>query len=155
MLAQYSTLGCAPLDSYCLCNNVNFGYGLRDCSNGACGTDVASTVIAFGSSYCSTASATYTGPLTSTVIPGESLLPSCGQLCFNNMLAQYSTLGCAPWDSYCLCNNVNFGYGLRDCSNGACGTDVASTVIAFGSAYCSTASATHTGTVAAPILTAA
>ena len=151
MLAQYSTLGCAPLDAYCLCNNANFTYGIRDCSNGACGTAVASTVIAFGSAYCSTASATQT--VTSTAIPGESALPSCGQLCFNNMLAQYSTLGCAPLDAYCLCNNVNFGYGIRDCSNGACGTAVASTVIAFGSAYCSTATATHT-TVQAPIITA-
>lgn len=150
MLAQYSSLGCAPLDSYCLCSNPNFGFGLRDCSNGACGTDVASTVIAIGSSYCSTASATHTAA--STAIPGESALPPCGQLCFNNMLVQYSTLGCAPLDAYYLCSNVTFGFGLRDCSNSACGTDVASTVVAFGSAYCSTATATHT--VQAPLITA-
>ncbi|PTB65069.1 carbohydrate-binding module family 18 protein [Trichoderma citrinoviride] len=140
MLAQYSALGCNALDAYCLCNNVDFSNGLRDCSNGACGTAVASTVIAFGSSYCSTAFATHTPTTT-----GVGALPSCGQTCFNNMLAQYSQLGCpSPQDSYCLCNNVDFSNGLRDCSNGACGTAVASTVIAFGSAYCSTASATHT-----------
>ena len=148
MLAQYSTLGCNALDSYCLCSNVNFGYGIRDCSNGACGTAVASTVIAFGSAYCSSATATHVAATTTiaTAVAGESNLPACGITCFDNMLAQYSSLGCNQLDSYCLCSNVNFGYGLRDCSNGACGTAVASTVIAFGSAYCSTASATHIAT---------
>ena len=141
MLAQYSTLGCAALDAYCLCNNVAFSNGLRDCSNGACGTAVGSTAIAFGSAYCSTAFATHTATTT-----GLAALPSCGQTCFNNMLAQYSSLGCASPDSYCLCNNVNFSNGLRDCSNGACGTVVGSSAIAYGSAYCSTAFATHTAT---------
>ncbi|KAK3938522.1 carbohydrate-binding module family 18 protein [Diplogelasinospora grovesii] len=153
MLAQYSALGCASPDPSCLCSNVNFGYGIRDCSNGACGTAVASTVIAYGSAYCSCALATVSptsgtattsaGTPTTTVTDIASL-PSCGQLCFNNMLVQYSALGCASEDPACLCSNVNFGYGLRDCSNGACGTAVASTVIAFGSAYCASASATAT-----------
>ncbi|CZR67734.1 uncharacterized protein PAC_17633 [Phialocephala subalpina] len=134
MLAQYSTLGCAAYDAYCLCNNVDFSNGLRDCSNGACGTAVGSTAIAFGSAYCSTATATHTGT-------GLAALPSCGQTCFNNMLAQYSSLGCASPAPACLCSNVNFGYGLRDCSNGACGTAVASTVIAYGSSYCASATA--------------
>ena len=150
MLGQYAALGCNAYDAYCLCNNVNFGYGLRDCSNGACGADVASTVIAFGSAYCSTATATHI-PATTTVataVPGESNLPSCGKLCFDNMLGQYAALGCNAYDAYCLCSNANFGYGLRDCSNGACGTVVASTVIAFGNAYCSSATATHIANVA-------
>ncbi|GAB7330441.1 hypothetical protein MBLNU13_g02054t2 [Cladosporium sp. NU13] len=124
-------------DSYCLCNNVNFGYGLRDCANGACGTAVGSTVIAYGSAYCSTAFATHT--VTST---GFAALPSCGQTCFNNMKAQYSTLGCSSPDPPCLCKNANFGYGLRDCANGACGTAVASTVVAYGSSYCASATTT-------------
>ncbi|OBT91548.1 hypothetical protein VE01_10444 [Pseudogymnoascus verrucosus] len=141
MLAQYTDFGCTSPDPYCIFNNVNFGYGLRDCSNGACGTDVASTVITFGSAYCSAASATHTGTVTTT---GVAALPSCGQLCFNNMLAQYSALGCTSPDPKCVCSNVNFGYGLRDCSNGACGTDVASTVIAFGSSYCGSATASQT-----------
>lgn len=73
----------------------------------------------------------------------STALPSCGQLCFNNMLAQYASLGCASEkDAACLCWNVNFGYGLRDCSNGGCGPAVASTVIAFGSSYCASATAT-------------
>jgi hypothetical protein len=145
--AQYSTLGCSGPDSYCLCNNPNFGYGLRDCANGACGTAVASTVIAYGSAYCSSAFATHTATTT-----GFAALPSCGQTCFNNMKAQYSTLGCSSPDSYCLCKNANFGNGLRDCANGACGTAVASTVIAYGNAYCSTALATHTTTSSAPTI---
>jgi hypothetical protein len=58
MLAQYSALGCAALEASCLCSNVNFGYGLTDCADGACGTAVASTVIEFGSSYCASATGT-------------------------------------------------------------------------------------------------
>jgi CFEM domain len=72
---------------------------------------------------------------------GIATLPSCGQLCFNNMLALYSSLGCATPDPVCLCNNVNFSYGIRDCSNGAYGAVVASKVIAYGSSYCASATA--------------
>ncbi|KAL7939879.1 hypothetical protein V8C35DRAFT_326634 [Trichoderma chlorosporum] len=143
LLAQYSTLGCGTPDPACLCRNVNFGYGIRDCSNGACGSAVASTVIAFESTYCASAtSARTTYPTTATATAtGIASLPSCGQTCFNNMLAQYSSLGCSSPDPACLCQNVNFGYGVRDCSNGACGTAVASTVIAFESSYCASATA--------------
>jgi hypothetical protein len=139
MLAQYSALGCAsPQDSYCLCNNVDFSNGLRDCSHGVCGSDAAaaSSAIAFGSAYCSTAFATHTATTT-----GLAALPSCGQTCFNNMVAQYSALGCASPVPSCLCKNVNFGYGLRDCANGACGTAVGSSAIAYGSSYCASATA--------------
>jgi hypothetical protein len=144
--AQYSTLGCSGPDSYCLCNNPNFGYGLRDCANGACGTAVASTVIAYGNAYCSTALATHTttsaAPTTRTTTSASlPTLPSCGQTCLNNMKAQYSALGCSSPDPACLCKNVNFGYGLRDCANGACGTAVAPTVISYGSSYCASATA--------------
>jgi hypothetical protein len=82
----------------------------------------------------------------SSTISGEAALPSCDQLCFNNVLAQYSALGCTSPDPYCLSSNVDFSNGLRDYSNGACSAAIASTVIAFGSAYCSTASATNTAT---------
>lgn len=60
MLAQYQTLGCGTSDPACLCRNVNFGYGIRDCANGAYGTAVASTVISFDSSYCASATAART-----------------------------------------------------------------------------------------------
>jgi hypothetical protein len=143
MLAQYSTLGCDSPDPACLCRNVNFGYGIRDCANGACGTVTGSTVIAFGSSYCAIAEATETPfPVTATpTITAISQLPACGQTCMNNMIGQYSTLGCASPVPSCLCQNVNFEYGIRDCANGACGTAVATTVISFGSAYCASATA--------------
>jgi hypothetical protein len=57
MLAQYSALGYASPVPSCLCDNVNFGYGMRDCADGACGTAVASMVIAHGTSYCASATA--------------------------------------------------------------------------------------------------
>ncbi|KAG7288410.1 hypothetical protein NEMBOFW57_007942, partial [Staphylotrichum longicolle] len=67
MVAQYSALGCvSPADSACLCANANFG---------CAGTATKA-------------------PATSTAT-GIAALPSCGQLCFNNMLAQYASLGCA------------------------------------------------------------
>ncbi|KAH7009349.1 uncharacterized protein B0I36DRAFT_370306 [Microdochium trichocladiopsis] len=135
MLAQYKALGCTSADPACLCRNVNFGNGLRDCSNSTCGSAIGSTVIAFGSSMCSIATAAKTTfPATSTTTSIASL-PPCGQTCMNNLIAQYSALGCSKPDPACLCRNVNFGNGIRDCSNGACGTAVASTVISFGSSY--------------------
>ncbi|EJT79178.1 hypothetical protein GGTG_04266 [Gaeumannomyces tritici R3-111a-1] len=91
IFAQYSGFGCAsPQDSYCFCNKANFSNGLRNCSNGACGSDAAaaSSAIAFGSAYCANAFATHTAT-------GLAALPSCGQTCFNNMVAQYSALRCA------------------------------------------------------------
>lgn len=145
MLAQYQTLGCGTSDPACLCRNVNFGYGIRDCANGACGTAVASTVISFESTYCASATAARTTfPTTAApTVTGIAGLPSCGQTCFSNMMAQYSTLGCASPAPSCLCKNVNFGYGIRDCANGACGTAVASTVISFEGVYCASATAAH------------
>ena len=110
--------------------------GIRDCSNGACGAAVGSTVISFGSAYCATAFATHTATTT-----GLAALPACGQTCFGNMVAQYAALGCASPAPACLCGNVNFGYGLRDCANGACGAVVASSVVAYGSSYCASATA--------------
>jgi hypothetical protein len=53
MLGKFAELGCAANDDVCLCKNVNFGYGIRDCSNAVCGPEVASTVIAYGNSFCS------------------------------------------------------------------------------------------------------
>jgi hypothetical protein len=123
---------------------------IRDCANGACGTAVAPTIIAFGSAYYSSATATHTkaataSSTTSSITTEIAPLPSSGQTCFNNLIGQYSTLGCSSSDSSCLCSNVNFGYGIKDCSNGACGTVVTSTVIAYKSAYCASATAASTG----------
>lgn len=147
LIGQYSSLGCSSPDPSCLCSNVNFGFGIRDCSNGACGTAVASTVIAYESAYCSSALATRRPVTTATpTATGVASLPSCGQTCFNNMLGQYSSLGCATADPACLCKNINFYYGLRDCSNAVCGSDTNAvlTILAFESSYCASATAAPT-----------
>ena len=143
VIGQYSSLGCSSPDPSCLCSNVNFGYGIRDCSNGACGTAVASTVIAYESAYCSSALATRGSVTATPTATGVAALPSCGQTCFSNMLGQYSSLGCATADPACLCQNINFYYGLRDCSNAVCGSDTnaVSTILAFESSYCASATA--------------
>jgi len=70
-------------------------------------------------------------PLTST-----PWLTSRQQTCMNNMIALAPSLGCSASDAACLCKNVNFQYGIRDCSNAVCGDQTASTVISFGSQYC-------------------
>lgn len=44
--------GCGQNDVLCYCKEPNFGYGVRDCANEACGSSEASTVIAFGTQYC-------------------------------------------------------------------------------------------------------
>lgn len=57
MLGQAGPLGCPDVngqpDVTCLCSNVNFGYGIRDCVSQACpsGTDTGS-IITFGLNYC-------------------------------------------------------------------------------------------------------
>jgi len=68
-----------------------------------------------------------------------SSLPQCGQMCVNNMLGLAPSLGCQATDAKCLCGNANFANGLRDCSGEACGAAVQSQVVAFGTAYCSSA----------------
>ncbi|KAH7397939.1 hypothetical protein BKA64DRAFT_708613 [Cadophora sp. MPI-SDFR-AT-0126] len=73
-------------------------------------------------------SKTTTSTATATALTS---LPTCGQLCFNNTSSSRLS----------LCKR-QFCFGIRDCANGACGTDVAVTVIAYGSAYCSSATAT-------------
>merc|ERR1711964_934777 len=91
------------------------------------------------------------GAFAFTAVAQFESLPSCGQTCITNMLGLAPSLGCGATDAACLCGNVNFAYGIRDCSNAACGSDVAPSVIAYGVAYCSSAgvaiggSATATG----------
>jgi len=58
-------------------------------------------------------------------------------ICITNMLAKASELGCSTPDPVCLCKNVNFGYGIRDCSNAVCDAADAAAVIAYGTNYCS------------------
>ncbi|KAI9877535.1 MAG: hypothetical protein M1823_007092, partial [Watsoniomyces obsoletus] len=64
-------------------------------------------------------------------------LPPCGQTCINGMLGQAEALGCSAADAACLCSNVRFGYGIRDCANEACQDQSnVPTIIAFGQQYC-------------------
>ena len=58
------------------------------------------------------------------------------QLCWNNMLAQASSLGCSAGDMKCLCGNPNFQNGLNDCSHEACGDAVRAAVVAYGRSQC-------------------
>ncbi|KAJ4411629.1 hypothetical protein N0V82_008998 [Gnomoniopsis sp. IMI 355080] len=73
-------------------------------------------------------------------------LPQCGQTCINNLLADASSFGCTAGgdgEAACLCANADFTYGIRDCSNEACGDAAsASSAIAYGISYCSCKSRT-------------
>jgi hypothetical protein len=44
-------------------------------------------------------------------------------MCINNMLAKAEELGCEPGNIECLCTEVDFGNGVRDCTVEACGPD--------------------------------
>ncbi|PPJ54147.1 hypothetical protein CBER1_01053 [Cercospora berteroae] len=64
-------------------------------------------------------------------------LPPCGQTCIDNMLALAPSLGCPDAQADCLCRNADFGFGVRDCANQACGdASAAQQVIAYGTQYC-------------------
>ena len=54
MLGQAQALGCSGAsDLSCLCKNVNFAYGLRDCSQESCpaGTDI-NAIVSYGNQQC-------------------------------------------------------------------------------------------------------
>merc|ERR1712219_94592 len=89
------------------------------------------------------------GAFAFTAVAQLESLPSCGQTCITNMLGLAPSLGCGATDAACLCGNVNFAYGICDCSNAACGSDVAPSVIAYGVAYCSSAGVAIGGSAAA------
>ena len=53
MLGLAPSLGCSATDAACLCRSADFGYGVRDCANEACGdAATAQQVIAYGTQYC-------------------------------------------------------------------------------------------------------
>jgi hypothetical protein len=52
LTTEAGPLGCSANDYACLCTKPDFQYGLRDCSNEACGAAVGSSVVAYGSSIC-------------------------------------------------------------------------------------------------------
>ncbi|KAK2592991.1 hypothetical protein QQS21_009319 [Conoideocrella luteorostrata] len=74
-------------------------------------------------------------------------LAQCGQTCANNMMApdKAKELGCNASDLKCLCSNVNFIYGLRDCSHAICSTQDATKVVEYGMKVCQGAGVEVTG----------
>ncbi|KAI1434988.1 hypothetical protein GGR50DRAFT_659703 [Xylaria sp. CBS 124048] len=77
------------------------------------------------------------------MLPYPDNFPACGNTCFSNMLGQASNLGCGAAgttnnavDGACLCNNIDFTYGIIDCSNAACQNGEAATVIQYGINWC-------------------
>jgi hypothetical protein len=66
-----------------------------------------------------------------------STLPECGQFCAEDMVTgQASGLGCSANDLQCLCQNINFIYGLRDCSAATCSPEDAQRIVEYGIAVC-------------------
>jgi hypothetical protein len=126
MLSQYLNLGYSTPDPACLCNNINFSYSICDYSNGAYSTAVASTVIAFKSTYYLSA---FTTQITTPIITaiGISALPSYSQVCWSNIQGQYSTFRCVSTSNAAyLCNNVNFRYNIWDYANSTYSTAIIS-----------------------------
>lgn len=84
-------------------------------------------------------------------------LPACGQTCINNMLGKASSLGCATSDYQCLCSNMNFGFGVRDCSISVCAAanpPVDPTqIISVGNNFCSRSSLSTPPAPVDPLLT--
>lgn len=58
--------------------------------------------------------------------------------CINNMLSLAPSLGCQNNNITCLCTNMDFGNGVRDCSAQSCpsGTDTSS-IVSVGNSFCS------------------
>jgi WSC domain/CFEM domain len=154
MLAQATTLGCPGADPACLCQKADFQNGMHDCSIGACGATVGAAVLAFEAQWCAAASPSSTTTTSAIATPTSiSDLPACGQTCFNNMLAQATTLGCPGADPACLCQKADFQNGIHDCSIGACGATVGAAVLAFEAQWCTAASSSSTTTATSPTTT--
>lgn len=72
---------------------------------------------------------------------GNGPLPACGNTCLNNMLdIARTSFGCSNSADLnkCACCNIDFGYGIRDCSEQNCGqgSSDASSVISYASSFC-------------------
>jgi len=55
--------------------------------------------------------------------PFPAAMAACGKRCITNVVAQASgpRINCPIADPECLCGSMNFWYGIRDCSQEACG----------------------------------
>lgn len=63
-------------------------------------------------------------------------ISDCGKMCINNMLDLAPELGCEAKDMACLCANMDFGYGVRDCATEACPGDDLEKIQSVGAAQC-------------------
>jgi hypothetical protein len=64
-----SELNCGEGDISCLCKNVNFGYGVRDCSKAVCSNvDEVNVAIGWHNNLCSSAG------VASVSLPSETAL---------------------------------------------------------------------------------
>ncbi|OJD16579.1 hypothetical protein AJ78_03270 [Emergomyces pasteurianus Ep9510] len=60
----------------------------------------------------------------------------CARGCIERMLALAPKLGCKGDDVACLCRNMDFGYGVRDCTTQACGAQDLPAAAAAAAKYC-------------------
>jgi hypothetical protein len=68
-----SQLGCAAGNVTCYCNEPDFGYGIRDCSDESCTNQAeAQTVIAYGLTYCTSALASYSATVSGATATGST-----------------------------------------------------------------------------------
>jgi hypothetical protein len=81
----------------------------------------------------------------------------CAQMCANNMaMVARQNFSCDDNDLGCFCNESNWAYGIRDCSNEACEPQEALSAQAWAAARCAGVAETATGTPnGLPILTSA
>ncbi|KAK4042740.1 hypothetical protein C8A01DRAFT_33131 [Parachaetomium inaequale] len=85
-----------------------------------------------------TAILTLAGAATVAATDFPANMPDCGRTCGTNMLAKAAELGCKQDDIACLCNNKDFGFGIRDCSLQVCGdVNQANIAIGWGNSLCS------------------
>ncbi|ODH14152.1 hypothetical protein ACO22_06665 [Paracoccidioides brasiliensis] len=66
-----------------------------------------------------------------------SSLSECGRTCIQDMLSLAPSLGCKADDIPCLCQNTNFGNGVRDCTVEACGEQDLPPILEFAKKFCS------------------
>lgn len=57
-------------------------------------------------------------------------------MCISNMNAKASALGCRANDMACLCNNMDYQYGIRDCTAEACPGDNPAEVVTMALSKC-------------------
>jgi len=88
------------------------------------------------------------------LISPAAAISNCAQMCIKNMLALASSLGCNPTDASCLCKNKDFGYGINDCTNEACGSADVPDVQSYGASMCANLGASQAPSGSAATTTA-